>query len=90
MSKKSNPLTFDKLIKIFRDKETEFLSRYDFKPNYVKMPLCLFDQINMATVNFYYWPIDRAQIIKGEPMYLFGFKVCWTETIEKIEDIELF
>ena len=89
-------LSNNDLIKIFKQKEAEFSEHYKFRAKYVKVPLCLFNQIYNASCNCCFSdlsnsdPFDDIHAEKGRVFLLFGYQVCWTETIEKIEDIELF
>lgn len=71
----------DLLYKTIDDKQIEFIKTYRKPPRYIKIPLWIFEALKTETL--------KIEYLTGK-IQLCNMYVCETETIAKIEEIEVF
>ena len=82
-------LDTDELYKLIDRKASEFFKLYKCRPKYIKIPEWVYHLIKRSCFDFIARPVGNGFGCKV-PDRLFGYIVCETVSIEKIEDIEVF
>jgi len=84
-------LNIDELYHTIDTKAHEFYRTYKMRPEYIKIPEWVYRVLkNVKFMGIYARPVGNGLGNPFEPERLFGYILCHTQTIRKLNEIELF